>query len=252
MSVHSFQSVYKLRLDQSTKPFNARGSKVQRCAKCAVALQFCLCQYKVVIGSEARFMVLLSQNEVFKPSNTGRLIGDIFPNSQYFQWQRTQAPQALLDVLNHSDFFPVLIFPDHYAQKSNSMKLAVKNELPRHKKPLFILLDGSWREARRMYHQSPYLHDLPLLSFTPQQISQYQMRKSDNLNHLSTVEVASLCLEWFGEEKQAQCLQHWFAVFRESYLLSRSQGRGNIEREQLRLFSAHYQRHSGRVVSEDG
>lgn len=245
MSDCSFQSVYQMRLEQSTKPFNARGAKIKRCSQCAVARQFCLCQYKITANSDAHFMVLLSSNEVFKPSNTGRLIGDIIERTVYFQWHRTQPPSALLDALNDQDVFPILIFPDAYAQKSASIRLKEKNELPRHKKPLFILLDGSWREARRMYHQSPYLQRLPILSFTPQQVSQYQMRKSEDVTHLSTVEVASLCLDWFGEVQTSLCLNHWFDVFKESYLLSRSQGKASGEREQLRLFTAHYHSNMG-------
>jgi DTW domain-containing protein YfiP len=37
--------------------------------------------------------------EPMKPSNTGRLIADILPDTEAFQWSRTEPPQALLDLV---------------------------------------------------------------------------------------------------------------------------------------------------------
>jgi DTW domain-containing protein YfiP len=42
------------------------------------------------------------------------------------------------------------------------------------KRPLFILLDGTWAEARKMFGRSPYLDGLPVLSLQPNQISRLQ------------------------------------------------------------------------------
>ncbi|MVD33483.1 DTW domain-containing protein, partial [Vibrio cholerae] len=48
------------------------------------------------------------------------------------------------------------------------------------KKPLLVLIDGSWREAKRIFRKSPYLASLPLVSVEPERLSQYIMRKSEN------------------------------------------------------------------------
>ncbi len=41
-------------------------------------------------------------------------------------------------------------------------------------RPLFILLDGTWSEARKMFRKSPYLEHLPVLSLAPEQLSRYK------------------------------------------------------------------------------
>jgi DTW domain-containing protein YfiP len=46
-----------------------------------------------------------------KPSNTGRLIADILPDTAAFQWSRTEPPQALLDLVASPDYQPMVVFP---------------------------------------------------------------------------------------------------------------------------------------------
>ncbi|QSA20154.1 DTW domain-containing protein, partial [Vibrio furnissii] len=37
--------------------------------------------------------------------------------------------------------------------------------------PHFILLDGTWQEAKKMERKSPWLKDLPRVALSPQQLS---------------------------------------------------------------------------------
>lgn len=64
------------------------------------------------------------------------------------------------------------------------------------KRPLFVLLDATWTEARKMFRKSPYLDALPVLSLTPAQLSRYRLRRSTRGEHLCTAEVAAMCLNW--------------------------------------------------------
>lgn len=107
-----------------------------------------------------------------------------------------------------------------------------------HKTPLLIFLDGSWREARRIFRKSPYLDSLPVLSIKPDSISQYMMRRSDNEQHLATAEVASLVFAELDDQQAANTLTHWFAVFKESYLLSKSRGKVDEQRPSLNQYIA--------------
>jgi DTW domain-containing protein YfiP len=56
--------------------------------------------------------------EPMKPSNTGRLIADILPDTAAFQWSRTEPPQALLDLVASPDYQPMVVFPASYAGES--------------------------------------------------------------------------------------------------------------------------------------
>ena len=102
-----------------------------------------------------------------KPSNTGRFIADILPNTAAFQWSRTEPPQALLDLVAHPDYQPMVVFPASYAGPDRQVLRAP----PSGKPPLFIMLDGTWTEARKMFRKSPYLDALPIISVDLSRIS---------------------------------------------------------------------------------
>ncbi len=91
------------------------------------------------------------------------------------------------------------------------------------KRPLFVLLDATWSEARKMFRKSPYLAHLPLLSLKPQQPSRYQLRSSEHAHYLCTSEVAALCLALAGDFRAAEMLDAYLDVFTDHYLKARKQ-----------------------------
>jgi DTW domain-containing protein YfiP len=92
-----------------------------------------------------------------------------------------------------------------------------------HRRPLFILLDGTWAEARKMFGRSPYLDGLPVLSLQPDQSSRYKLRRSRRDDHFCTSEVAALCLNLAGEHFAEQTLEAYLDVFTHHYLQAKNQ-----------------------------
>lgn len=220
--MHAVQQLYFQRKSQSTKPFNARGKGVTRCELCQLAQKHCICLLKHKTQTHCGFLLLMHDCEVLKPSNTGRLIADIIPDTHAFLWQRTEINDDLLAVINHPQYQPFVIFPQQYATENKT----VYQHLPRiqqPKKPLFILLDGSWREAKKMFRKSPYLSSLPVLSLSLDELSAsgyestYSLRKAEQGFQLSTAEVASLLLFEAGEYKAAEHLSLWQQLFEYRY-----------------------------------
>ena len=81
--------------------------------------------------------------EPLKPSNTGKLIADVLPDTQAFLWSRTEPDEALLTLLKDDTRQPYLIFPQAYATPPRQ----VFSDVPENTKPpLFILLDGTGRK----------------------------------------------------------------------------------------------------------
>lgn len=238
MRVHAFHHLYQYRLDNSTKPFNARGCKVQRCQYCQVSSKYCICEHQPSIESDVAVMLIVSENEVFKPSNTGRLILDTIKEGYAYQWNRTEPDKSMLALLEDSQYQPILVFPDEYIDDKSRLVHGDAREFCGGKKPLLIFLDGSWREARRMFRKSPYLDSLPVLSISPSTLSRYMMRRSDNEQHLATAEVASLVLDEVKEHSAAQTLHYWFETFKESYMLSKSRGKVDEQRIAMKGFIA--------------
>ncbi|WP_165311403.1 tRNA-uridine aminocarboxypropyltransferase [Vibrio ziniensis] len=235
MRIHAFHRLYQYRLERSTKPFLARGCKIQRCAYCNVGLTHCLCQHQPDIDTQVAVLLIVSQQEVFKPSNTGRLIADIVKETYVYQWNRTEPDSQMLDLLQDPSYFPVLVFPAETEEEHARVMQEVES-IATGKKPLLIFVDGSWREANRIVRRSPYLSHLPLISIEPQVLSQYVMRKSDNEQHLATAEVASLVLDKFGEKLGAETLRLWFETFKESYLLGKTRIKPKEEKTALKEY----------------
>ena len=86
------------------------------------------------------------------------------------------------------------------------------------KRPLYVLLDGTWTEARKMFRKSPYLDKFPVISVQPETLSAYRLRVAAHDNHLCTAEVATCLLQQQGDLVASETLQQWFMIFRERYL----------------------------------
>lgn len=220
---HAIHKLYQYRKAISTRPYGARGKNLIRCELCLLAQTYCTCQSRRQLVSDNAFLLIMYDDEVLKPSNSGRLIADLIPDTHAYIWSRTQANRKMLALIQDSRYQPFVIFPGEYAYPDQTVVSELKpTGLDSTKKPLFIMLDGSWREAIKMFRKSPYLHDLPLLSFTPETVAKYGLRKGSRDFQLGTAEVAVLALAASGEKGNAEALSIWFELFIAASMFSRS------------------------------
>ena len=219
-------SVLALRAQQiseSRREFNARGGKMDRCDQCLIAKHYCICEGAEYASCNAAVCLLMYHNESFKPSNTGRLIAEIVPDNYAFRWDRTSPDPALLALLNNDKYQPFVIFP---AEDVETDRVVTQVEPVAGKTPLFIFLDGTWREAKKMIRKSPYLDNLPVLSITAQKLSDYRLRVAPHAHQLGTAEVAIMVLALANEVDASTKLEQHFIKFRDAYLLGkRNKGR---------------------------
>ena len=224
---HAVSRLRTARLARATKPFLARGgSDVPRCAGCRLVLSHCLCAERPVVPTRAGVCLLMADIEALKPSNTGWLIADVVADTFAFGWARTEVDPALLTLLADPQWQPYVVFPGEFVAPERVMTQLIEPPLPTEpssKRPLFILLDATWPEARKMFRKSPYLNTLPVLSLQPEQLSRYTLRRSRRDDHFCTSEVGALCLELAGERLAAQTLEAYLDVFTHHYLQAKHQ-----------------------------
>ncbi|MET0518077.1 MAG: tRNA-uridine aminocarboxypropyltransferase [Burkholderiaceae bacterium] len=216
--------------DSSTRPRLDRGEpRKARCARCRLIPSHCMCALRPRLSSRAAVCLLMAEFEPLKPSNTGWLIADLLPETAAFAWSRTAVDPALLALLDDPQWQPYVVFPGEFAAAQR-----VVTALPdgdegarpddggrQRRRPLFVLLDGTWSEARKMFRKSPYLDRHPVLSLQPRQLSRYRLRRSIHPHHFCTAEVAALCLALAGEPHAAQTLEAYLDVFSGRYLQAR-------------------------------
>jgi len=256
--MHAVHRLHQYRKSISTTTYKSRGQRVIRCQLCQLAQQFCICDIapkQEQVETTAGFLLLMYDTEVLKPSNTGKLIADLVPDTFAFLWSRTQENPELLKVLEDEKWFPMVVFPQEYADDDREV-FTNQAFCPEGKRPLFIMLDGSWREAKKMFRKSPYLDGFPMVSFDAKtafskgarthlnpddpllsvgqlspvgQDSRYTVRKTELEHQFSTAEVAARVLDMHGESNNAQLLDLWFDVFNFQYQKSVCQrNKGNV------------------------
>jgi DTW domain-containing protein YfiP len=213
------------RLARATRPFLARGNRIRRCQRCLLPLKQCLCATLQPQPARSRFCLVMFDTEPMKPSNTGRLIADILPNTAAFQWSRTEPPQAMLELVANPDYQPMVVFPASYADPG---RVVLTTPPLTGKPPLFIMLDGTWTEARKMFRKSPWLDALPVISVDLSISSAYRLRIASVDGQYCTAEVAAALLEQAGDTAAATGLTNHFTLFRERYLAGKPHHQGSV------------------------
>ena len=218
---HAVARLRAARLARSAKPFLARGGpRGERCPGCRLVPSHCLCALRPLLTPQAGVCLLMADIEPLKPSNTGWLIADVVADTWAFGWARTEVDPALLTLLADPQWQPCVVFPGEFVAQERVVSQVVPAT---GKRPLFILLDATWPEARKMFRKSPYIDAFPVLSLAPEQLSRYRLRRSTREDHFCTSEVAALCMELAGETHAAQTLEAYLDVYTNHYLQSKHQ-----------------------------
>lgn len=195
-----------------------------RCAACRLVPSHCMCRVGPELSTQAGICLLMGDIETLKPSNTGWLVADIVKDTFAFAWARTDVDPQLLQLLADPRWQPYVVFPAEYAIPTRVVDcVTLDTRTACDKRPLFILLDGTWAEARKMFRKSPYLDRFPVLSLQPDVVSNYQLRRSRREDHFCTSEVAAQCLHLADEVFAATVLSAYLDVYTHHYLRAKQQ-----------------------------
>jgi len=232
---HAVSRLRAARLAAASKPFNARGSAPGRCEHCRLYPGYCICGLRPHLNTRVGMCLLMGDIEAIKPSNTGWLIADLVPDTWAFAWSRTVIDPNLVALLNDPRWQPCVVFPGEFVPPERVITALRPDDAPGGppggRRPLFVLLDGTWSEARKMFNKSRYLDGFPVLSLHPDRVSNYRLRRSARDDHFCTAEVASMCLALAGEARSADTLAAYLDVFTEHYLLGKQNRRVDLDSE---------------------
>ncbi|WP_017446090.1 tRNA-uridine aminocarboxypropyltransferase [Gayadomonas joobiniege] len=216
--MRSYQKLREHRLAMATRAFNARGTAQSRCQRCLLADFACICKYRLTTSSHLDVILIMHRDEILKPTNSGRLINDILPkHSQVFEWSRTEPDNELLALLNDPSRMCILLFP---ADDSRPCLQTVE-KVASDQKITLVVLDGTWRQARRMFRQSRWLSHLPCLDLSIDQNTAYKLRTPADPSQLSTAQACAAALTQLGDAATGEQLARYFNVFNENYSASK-------------------------------
>ncbi|MFA0057581.1 tRNA-uridine aminocarboxypropyltransferase [Vibrio echinoideorum] len=184
----------------------------QACSSCGFTHQ-CICHLIPSIESQTDLVLLTHENELSRDTNTGKLLQQSLQQCQSFVWQRKTPPAELMALLEDKTRQPFLLFP---SDTSIECQQAVMTKAMS-RKPLFIILDGTWQEAKKMLNKSIWLQAIPQVHLNITSESSYTLRRNQDSGHLCTCEVGVELLKALGEDEQAQQIddyfQHYLKVF---------------------------------------
>ncbi len=124
-----------------------------------------------------------------------------------------RAPQALLELVQHPDYQPIVVFPASYAGEAREV---ISPRPPGNRRCL-----SCWTappEARKMFRKSPYLDHLPVISVDLSRLSAYRLREIHAEGQYCTAEVAIALLDLAGDTEAATSLGEHFTRFKTRYL----------------------------------
>jgi DTW domain-containing protein YfiP len=168
------------------------------CWSCHRPSQVCFCHLARPFEASADLAMIVHPNEVNSTVGTAWILRRSISN---LTWIRSNGDQldhhpGLKQVLESPATVPFLLFPGATALNLNSItEEKWRSVVTPSKRPLFIVIDGSWSEARGILRKSALLQSLPKASFEPTQPSEYGFKKQPHPACLSCVEGVHRVLE---------------------------------------------------------
>jgi DTW domain-containing protein YfiP len=161
---------------RSTTPRDLSG----HCPRCLLKFEICVCN--ALPRVEARTEIVLVQHitEKFLTSNTGRFAALALPRSRVLAYGGGDPFDATALCTPGS----ALLYSSGPASARSLSFVPAR----------LVVLDGSFRQARRMYKRVPELRQLPELSLPPPRITPTRLRQPTQPEGMSTIEAIAAAL----------------------------------------------------------
>jgi len=154
------------------------------CYRCWRTKILCLCNRVRVVDNPVEILYLQHPNERTMPFNTARLAHLSLTRSRLVHGLRFDGTPTIRDLLRRKEKVGIL-FPSPVAKDLS--------EAPRDLETL-VIIDGTWREAKKIIYLSPTLLEFPHYAFVPEKPSNYRIRKEPKDEFISTIEATVTAL----------------------------------------------------------
>ncbi len=158
-------------------PTISKATPREICYACFRPVEHCLCNQARPFEAHCKILLLQHPNERKKYYSTAKLVLSSIKNSNVFR---------------SVDFDLNEVFRGHDLNKTYLLYPTVNSidckEVLLDQNSTVLVIDGTWREARKILYHNPRLKTLPTISFATPLTSKYRIRKQPKENCLSTLE----------------------------------------------------------------
>jgi DTW domain-containing protein YfiP len=189
-----------------------------KCHVCFRPKNNCLCHHVKEFETRTKIVILMHTKEAKKEKlGTGRISAACLSNSQVITGIDFTQNSEVNALINSDEYHAMVLYPGNNAFNVSNDKIE-NLPLPKNKKLLIFVIDGTWPCAKKMMRLSKNIHGLPRICFTPNKKSEFHIKEQPDAYCLSTIESLHLLLDEMNQkgmetlEKQHENL---LEVFRE-------------------------------------
>jgi DTW domain-containing protein YfiP len=179
--------------------------KHARCPVCRLTPLLCVCATLPRIDLPVRVLLIQHHKEREKQSNTGRLAHRLLSNSELVYFGARDEPFAE-EVLQRPGTDYRVLHPLPGARPLEPGDLGRRSTL--------VVLDGTWRQARRMTSRVPGIAELPFVTLPDDGRTPYQPRRAPAPGRYSTIDAIANALRVAGYEEAADRMEQVLRAMR--------------------------------------
>lgn len=194
-----------------------------RCAQCCRPMELCLCHLLPNLTPRTEILVIQHPDERKHALNTARLLVAGLTNAQLLIAE--QLPPEWMEWIADPGWRTELLFPGPGVPVLTSAR-------PDAGPCRLILLDGTWRKARKLLYLNPLLQQLPQVALPEGLRSRYRLRKAPAVGALSTIEAGTMALQMLEPETDFTDLLRPFDALIEEQI--RAMGEDTYRRNYIR------------------
>ena len=170
------------------------------CGRCLLPQRNCVCAQLPVVRAPFQVIIVRHKKSSHKASNTAFVSSLCIPSLRIVD---VENPKEVAHRIQPSSG-AMLLFPPMDSKPTADI-ITIPTQL--------YVLDGSWKQARKMYRQNPKLQMMPHLSLTPRAIPPPRILTPSSPQGMSTMEAISQSFSFFGFQKEADLLHDGLCSF---------------------------------------
>lgn len=193
----TLEQFLKTRLERLASEKSVRS----RCYECRKPQATCYCAQIKPFESDPRFVILIHRDEARRSVATGRMAHRCLSNSYFFEGLDFTDHAPLNAVLEDKNNHCVLLYPGKESVEITRKSAPIYyQKIPKRKRLVVIVIDGTWAQARRMRRLSLNLKRIPEISFSPETPSLFLVRQQPAENCYSTIEAIHTIIDWMNPD----------------------------------------------------
>jgi DTW domain-containing protein YfiP len=205
MNVETYRRRRRLLADQPGRRMRSL------CFNCLQPVVTCFCRHLRPFDPGYKFVILIHALELRRRIATGRMAHLCLRDSVLLLGYDYSENSTLNGLLSDPQYCPVVLYPGQDSLNlTNLTTLERRQVFPSEKKPLVVVIDGTWSTAKKMLRRSRNLRDLPRICFTPDKPSRFRVRQQPKKECLSTIEAIHQTLDLLRPSADQDALVYVF------------------------------------------